>query len=100
MPEGVTLGQLTRRRDQVATHEYVRRVAADLDLCRDEAERVADYIAREIERVGGSDARLVLIVDGLGNPHCSWCWALMGLCPHIAGGQSEHYATKAPEVQR
>lgn len=96
-PKPLTFADLIRSRRQSATREYTHQVAQDLDLDREAAERVADYIAREIERVGGSDARLVVIVDDdaeLGNPYCSWCWALAGMCPHIIGGASEHTKPK------
>jgi hypothetical protein len=85
----LTLGDLTRKRKQIATWDYVHEVERALDLHGDLAERVADFVANEIERVGGSDARLVMIVDesnyaGTG-PWCSWCWSIGGLCPHLVG---------------
>ncbi|TLW89216.1 hypothetical protein FFT09_22550 [Saccharomonospora piscinae] len=82
---------LTWPQEHKATRDYAQQVARDLDLDRDLSDRVADYIANEIERVGGSDARLVITVDDGAGPYCSWCWGLGGMCPHIAGGSSEHY---------
>lgn len=74
-----------------ASRETVYQVERDLRhlISPEDAAEVADYLAAEVERVGGSDARLVFLVDGTG-PFCSWCWALGGLCRHIAGGLSEH----------
>lgn len=89
----MTLRDFLKVPDMMATQEYIHQVAQDLGLDRDDAVRTADYIAGEIERVGGSDARLVFIVDdedGGGGPYCSWCWRMAGLCAHIAGGKSEH----------
>lgn len=90
-----TLGDFTRPRDAVATREYVAETARALDLDDDTlAEKIADHFVREIERVGGSDARLVFPADDGSGPYCSWCWAMGGLCPHIMGGQSEHVSNK------
>jgi hypothetical protein len=93
-PRPATIGDFVRPRQQVATREYINQVRKDLNLDRETGEKIADYIGAEIERVGGSDARLVMIVDedDVGGPFCSWCWAVAGLCPHIAGGASEHVA--------
>lgn len=86
-----TLADFTRPRETVATRAYVADTARALDIDDDElAEQIADHIAAEIERVGGSDARLVFVADDGSGPYCSWCWAIGGLCPHIVGGQSEH----------
>jgi hypothetical protein len=95
----LTLGDLTRRYEQVATRDYVHEVENALGMEREMAEKVADFVANEIERVGGSDARLVMIVDddefaGMG-PYCSWCWSIGGLCRHIVGRKPE-----AGEVSR
>lgn len=80
-----------RRPSTLASREYVHQVERDLRhlISPDDAPELADYIASELERVGGSDARLVFTVDGVG-PVCSWCWAPGGLCRHIVGGASEH----------
>jgi hypothetical protein len=85
-------------RPLIASREYVRDVQTALGLERAEAEKVADFVGAEIERVGGSDARLVFTVDDGTGPYCSWCWALAGLCKHIAGGLSEHIATTTEET--
>ncbi len=37
----------------VATREFVDQVAKDLDLARETAERVADYIVDQVDRRGG-----------------------------------------------
>ena len=93
MPDQIrplTLGDLTRKREQIATRDYVHEVARALELLdRDQAETLADFIANELERIGGGNARLVMIVDesedaGTG-PWCSWCWSIGGLCAHLAG---------------
>lgn len=54
-----------------------------------------EYV-HQVERIGGSDARLVFIADSDGTgPYCSWCWSPGGLCAHIAGGLSEHVQVDA-----
>jgi hypothetical protein len=84
-PRALTLGDLQRKPSTTATREYVAEVAALLDLDRETAERVADYVLAEIEREGTFRARLVLDEEGNG-PFCTWCGAIAGLCFHIAGG--------------
>lgn len=79
--------------DGSASREYVHQVEHDLRhlIHPDDAGEVADYIVAEFERIGGSDARLVFTADEHGaGPFCSWCWAIGGLCRHIAGGKSDH----------
>lgn len=84
----VTLGDLTRRRERVATWSYVREIQDQFDLSRELAERIADFVVAEIEEAGGESAQLFFTEEGMG-PYCSWCGALAGLCPHIAGKGGE-----------
>ena len=89
-PKPLTFGEMTQPRQYEATRDYIHQVANELDLDSDTAEKVADYIVNEIERTGGSDARLVFVAEDGSGPYCSWCWGMAGICPHIAGGASEH----------
>lgn len=80
-----TVQELTRPRKFLATHEEVSRVATELGIeDRGLAERIADFVANEIEAAGTESAVLYFDNEGRG-PLCSWCNALSGLCPHIAG---------------
>lgn len=93
-----TVGESIRPRPIFATRAYIAETARALDIADDTlAERIADHVLSETERMGGSDARLVFIADDGSGPHCSWCWAPSGLCPHIMGGQSEHVAGEKEE---
>ncbi|MFD8496288.1 hypothetical protein [Amycolatopsis sp. NPDC059657] len=88
-PKSVAFRALLRP-EKVASREFVHQVGKDLEVGGARAEQIADYVVNELERVGGSDARLVFLVEDGSGPYCSWCWALAGMCPHIAGGVSEH----------
>jgi hypothetical protein len=62
----------------VATREFVDQVAKDLDLARETAERVADYIVDQVDRRGGEfDVRDVTEPHSTPRtPRGSWClWA-------------------------
>ncbi|MBB3053554.1 hypothetical protein FHS23_004608 [Prauserella isguenensis] len=76
-----------------ANRDYIAATRHELDLDDDElATRIADYVVGELERLGSSNARLVMPVDEQGDipgPCCSWCWSLGGLCPHIMGNGTE-----------
>lgn len=88
-PQGLTVGQLTRKPSTTAAREYVAEVAQLLDLDSDVAARVADYVLAEIEREGTCRAALMIPAAGENagcGPYCSWCGALGGMCYHIAGG--------------
>lgn len=89
-PKSLTMGDLIRKQPPpIAGREYVHEVGRALDVDRELAEKIADFVVAEVERIGGADARLVMVVDesedaGTG-PWCSWCWFIGGLCAHIAG---------------
>lgn len=93
-PRGLTMRDLKRKPSTTATWEYVAEVAARLNLDRDTAERVADYVLAEVEREGTFRATLVFDAEGCG-PLCSWCGALAGLCYHIAGGGADAERARA-----
>lgn len=87
-PRALTLGDLRRKPSTTANREYVAEVAALLNLDRETAERVADYVLAEIEREGTFRAKAVFDMEGCG-PTCSWCGSIGGLCYHIAGGGAD-----------
>lgn len=80
----MNLRDMIKPQRQVATREYVAEVGRALELDDDQAARVADYVIDQIEKIGSEGAILCFTTEGVG-PCCSWCGALGGLCPHIAG---------------
>lgn len=90
-----TLDQLIHAPEPVANRDYIAVTQRELGLTDDDlATRIADYVLGELERLGSSNARLVMPVDRQGDdagPCCSWCWSLGGLCSHIVG--------RGPEAQ-
>lgn len=72
-----------------ATRELIWRVESEIDIVnRALTERIADWVAQEVERVGASRAAMTFTEEGAG-PLCSWCGTIWGICVH--GGDSEWY---------
>ena len=67
----------------IATVDYVRDVEQALTITdRGLAQRVADFVINEIDRVGSQSAVMYFDSDGCG-PLCSWCGGAAGLCGHV-----------------
>lgn len=66
----------------VAPLDYVRDVEHATGITdRALAQRVADFVVNEIERVGSESAVMYFDRDGRG-PLCSWCGGIAGYCGH------------------
>jgi len=72
-----------------ATKELIWQVEQELGITdRDEATRIADWVAQHTENEGAARAAMFFDDEGCG-PYCSWCGGMWGICVH--GSDSDWY---------
>lgn len=80
--EGGTRPVMSRPPTAKASQTLIDQVRFELDIeDRDQATRIADWVAGKLQRFEAFEARPVFDMDGMG-PQCSTCGQIWPLCGH------------------